>query len=250
MLYNFTAGPTALLLGEWMRKSFHEHDPKNYPLSDCELESENGFYIVKEPGGGWHRVGFYLTHYNDEVWSKTPSLHIDFCDNVLAMKERMRATNTHIVTYKSRDSLRIYNDVPLNICYKCLKLFKEKISFNGHGMTFQDFILEMEENDAYRCKEIDENGYTLNFSQVSKYYRESKNYTCEKCGYKPKDSSHYHYMHTHHIRGHEKTNNKRSNLMCLCIQCHASVDEHHSQMFATESKALQLLQFTYHKNSV
>ena len=243
MLYNFTAGHSALLLGKWMRKSFHELDPKNYPLSVCERESDNGFYIVRERGGGWHRVGFYLTHYNDELYSKTPSLHIDFCDNVLAIKDRMRATNTHLVTYKSRDSLREYKNVPLNICYKCLKLFKEKISINNHGMTFNDFILTMEENDQYRCTQTDENGYTLNFSQISKCYRETKNYTCEKCGYKPNDSSFYHYMHTHHIKGNEKTNNKRSNLLCLCIQCHASVDEYHTKMFSSPDKTILLKQF-------
>ena len=34
------------------------------------------------------------------------------------------------------------------------------------------------------------------------------------------------YMHVHHING-DKLNNDESNLRCLCVYCHAHVDDHH-----------------------
>ena len=40
------------------------------------------------------------------------------------------------------------------------------------------------------------------------------------------------YMHVHHKNG-DKLNNKENNLQCLCLYCHANVDERHKKNLTT-----------------
>jgi hypothetical protein len=71
------------------------------------------------------------------------------------------------------------------------------------------------------------NDYSDDWDQISLAYRESVHWTCEneQCG---RVLSPWHlrqYLHTHHRNG-KKYDNKRPNLMALCIECHAEQPDH------------------------
>jgi hypothetical protein len=53
-------------------------------------------------------------------------------------------------------------------------------------------------------------------------------YACESCGIKPVKDSDKRYWHTHHRNG-DKTNNKPSDLECLCVLCHSYKDHMHEE---------------------
>lgn len=84
-----------------------------------------------------------------------------------------------------------------------------------------------EENADNEVKEVDIFGYTRDWDQISRDYREAHHYTCEECGIRIDDIFDRQYIHCHHVDG-NKLNNKPSNLRCLCIRCHAMVDPQHT----------------------
>lgn len=69
------------------------------------------------------------------------------------------------------------------------------------------------------------NKYTSDFQEVSKAYRESVGWKCEECLANLNQQNLRQYLHVHHLDG-IKSNNNRSNLRALCIECHSKQDHH------------------------
>ena len=80
-----------------------------------------------------------------------------------------------------------------------------------------------------------------------KAFRETKNYKCENCSYKLPDMQFSKFIQTHHINSFDKLNNKRSNLKCLCVKCHSTVDDYHRKQFTSIEKQLVLAEFEEYK---
>ena len=99
---------------------------------------------------------------------------------------------------------------------------------------FVEMLRQANDNqqEDYEGVELDLFGYTKDWDNISKAYREKHNYTCEKCGLQIDDDYDRQYIHVHHING-DKLNNKESNLKCLCLYCHAHVDERHIKRLTT-----------------
>lgn len=67
-------------------------------------------------------------------------------------------------------------------------------------------------------------GYTVDWSAISRQMRERADFRCSECHV---DLSDYpHLLHTHHING-VKHDNSESNLQVLCIDCHSKAPNHH-----------------------
>jgi hypothetical protein len=248
MLYNFFLGHSASVLGNILGRSVSDLEPESYNLSEIDDPDGDGLYYKKDKDGNLFRIGFYLTHYNNVFWGKSPSLHIDFCDNATELKHRMRATNSQIVTYYSNDNKIVYKNQRLNICKKCLTLLRNKTSIIVTGRSFDEFILTLEEEDNFKCTVPNKDGYVINWQQISKAFRETKNYKCESCSYKLNDMQFSKFIQTHHINSFDKLNNKRSNLKCLCVKCHSEVDDYHRKQFASIENQLLLAEFDEYKS--
>jgi hypothetical protein len=67
------------------------------------------------------------------------------------------------------------------------------------------------------------NEYSINWENISKRFRESKNWVCESCGMDCKNNKEF--LHTHHIDG-NRNNNDNTNLKALCRNCHAKQPGH------------------------
>ena len=80
--------------------------------------------------------------------------------------------------------------------------------------------------------EVDIFGYTKDWEAVSRAYRTKKDFSCEACGLHIENELDRMYLHTHHING-NKIDNREHNLRCLCVRCHANVDENHQQRLTT-----------------
>ena len=248
MLYNFFLGHSASVLSDMLGRSVSELEAKTYILQEVLGLRDSGSYLTTDKDGNLFRLGFFLTNYNDVFWGKSPSLHIDFCDNVAALKRKMKATNSPFVTYYSNDNQTIYKNKKLNLCKKCLSIIRNNTAIVMTGRSFEEFILSIEEDEELKCTVPNKDGYAINWQQISKSYREYKQYTCENCHYKLNDLSHTDFVQTHHIIAYEKLNNKRSNLKCLCVKCHSEVDSYHKQNFSSIENQLLMMRFEEFKN--
>jgi 5-methylcytosine-specific restriction endonuclease McrA len=247
MLYNFFLGHTASVLSELLGHSVAELEANAYTLEEVLGTRDAGSYTTTDKEGNLFRLGFFLTHYNDVLWGKSPSLHIDFCDNVATLKHKMKATNSPYVTYYSNDSQTVYKNKKLKLCKKCLSIIRNNTAVAMTNRSFEEFILSIEEDDELKCKIPNKDGYAINWQQISKSFREYKEYTCEICKFKLNDVSHADFIHSHHINSYEKLNNKRSNLKCLCVKCHSEIDDYHKQKFSTIENQLLLMRFEQYK---
>lgn len=96
---------------------------------------------------------------------------------------------------------------------------------------------EQEEDARQRYLEAD-GAYTADWSAISRDYRESRTFLCENCSASFVD--HKHLLHVHHI-DFDRANNHTSNLIALCVLCHA--DRHgHMQDSISEADRRTIIQ--------
>ncbi len=191
--------------------------------------TDDGIYYDDEK---IERKGYmYMPTYRVKKYDSFSRIHLvkcsviqDFMDNGMFGAYYVFSNNkTNDIT--DRDTKEEYPYQVLNVCSKCKK------ELNNGVETSKDFFGTLDKKDIQKNEiKVDINGYTFDFPRISKEYRESKNYTCEECGKKPKTWYDNEYWHTHHINL-DKTNNSPDNLKCLCIKCHSEVDKHHQKQF-------------------
>lgn len=85
-------------------------------------------------------------------------------------------------------------------------------------------------------------GYVKDWEQISRRYREYHNYTCERCGLQITNPWDRQFMQVHNRNG-IKTDNNGKNLECLCIRCHANVDDVHRKNFSKGDNLFRLNDF-------
>ena len=74
--------------------------------------------------------------------------------------------------------------------------------------------------------------YTADWGEVSRRYKETKDFTCENCHLDLRKVSSL--LHVHHING-VKTNNSPANLKALCIECHSQQPDHNRIPISNEN---------------
>lgn len=186
----------------------------------------------------------YKFDYFLEKYGK-PKYHICKCKTLEEFIEKGKFNGHYTNGYKG-DEVPVQNlsngkeivkvsDLPL--CRNCI----EKLS-QYSDMTFKEFADLLEKSRLNSEIEPDIFGYTSDWDKISRQYKESKDYTCEKCGLKVSNCFDRMYIHCHHKDG-DKLHNDFSNLQCLCIKCHSQVNERHKENFSKGTNKLELEEF-------
>lgn len=68
---------------------------------------------------------------------------------------------------------------------------------------------------------IKEDKYTTNWSTISRKYKDSRNWTCQKCCVYLGRKEHRRLLQVHHINR-NSMDNSSGNLIALCLQCHSA----------------------------
>ena len=119
----------------------------------------------------------------------------------------------------------------LSVCCYCFKNFP----FEGKAPSLKDFNINEFYNEYLEHKSIikkipnrqySTGKYSTNWSNVSVNYKNNINWKCEKCKKNMFDCKNF--LHTHHKNG-VKDDNRTSNLIALCKDCH-SKEPYHSHM--------------------
>jgi hypothetical protein len=174
---------------------------------------------------------------------KFPKFHLLKCRTIQEFvsrgnfQHRYEWSNSNVNSLLDKQTRMQYNDINLELCSYCKSAFFEKIK------DTQDFFDSLDISEIAEKKiEVDIFGYVKGKEKISKAFREKHNFTCESCSIKLKNNQHKRWWHTHHIDG-EKTNNNIQNLRCLCILCHANVDNRHKENFSKGAIPKQIESF-------
>ena len=202
-------------------------------LRKGSIRFENNGIFVKTDDGRDVQVFLYKRDYHLKRYGK-PKYHICRCQTIDdfiqsgGFKSHYRSTNCDPVKVCDMDDDNKEKEVGgLPLCSNCMRMIRQ---FSNMNSTAFAQVLKA----ANGGEEVEEDlfGYTRNWDEISTNYKISKDYTCEKCGLKIDDAYDRQYIHCHHIDG-DKKNNAESNLKCLCLDCHAHVNEHHTKRLTT-----------------
>ena len=191
---------------------------------------DDGIYLAH--GDKSWRGYMYMPTYRVSKYNSFSRFHLTKCSviekfiNGGMFNFYYKWSNHDLNDITDRDTGHIYKDKKLNLCSRCVEELMD-----GEILDTEDFFnsLEKEEKEEQEI-EVDIFGYVRGKEKISKTYRLEMEYTCEQCGVKCKNNMHRRWWHTHHKDG-DKTNNRKSNLECLCIGCHSQKDVIHQNNF-------------------
>jgi hypothetical protein len=203
----------------------------------------NGIYLKRN---GIERPGYiYIKNYDItyDGSTKFPTFHLTKCEVIEEfilcgmLNDRYEWSNDKTVNLIDRRTKKKHNGIRLALCKRCSKIIKSRI--DDTEMFFSEVVSLAVNN---KTADIGINGYVKGWGKISRWYRESQNWTCENCGIQRREKGHSRWWHTHHISG-NKWENETYNLQCLCECCHATVDELHNKNWSKSRLKFKLKSF-------
>lgn len=169
-----------------------------------------------------------------------PKFHVSFCKTLQDMKSRGRYER-YVVSQRTTgifvvNSNNIEREECLSVCQNCL-IELDYQSFNQlesskkrkvvSNFRIPDFF-KVYHHGFYKVPNFtDKNArfdkYPDNWNQISADIRWACHWQCQKCNLNL--ISNKKYLHVHH-KDHIRANNSPSNLVALCIECHANEESH------------------------
>lgn len=216
-------------------------------IKDGTIEITDEGIFFKTPDGRKHKGFMYKREYHLARYGK-PRFHIRNCRTIQEFKARgsftaeYRWSNDDKVQVRDMDDNFIDKAVNiLPLCKYCAEILRSE-----QGDIYkdnEDFVNELKKATPQETvTDVDVLGYTKEWQDVSKRYREKHKYTCERCGIHITNIFDYGYIHCHHRNG-NKTDNREENLECLCVKCHSKVDKIHEIRFSKGANYIWLQDF-------
>lgn len=191
--------------------------------------------------------------------AKGNRFHVADCTTLVNMRERNRYERYKVINNiagvfpvygSSQSGQLVEGNAELNVCQNCLT----KLNYKGaqtnprskgdiaRTFNLQEFFSNYSSLFKYYPKthvRDAKKGYSKDWDQISLRIRSAANFCCAHC-----DVSLIHHkglLHTHHLNG-EKSDNRDSNLLPLCADCHRKEPFHeHMHVKHSDSQLLNRL---------
>ena len=184
-----------------------------------------------------------VNEYNNEV--RLPKFHVANCKTLQQMIKDGRKRR-YVVSKNTENSFHLNfirgnsvrkEDHALSVCKNCLEILrwddyspgwnsekKDKcVSYFQIRNFFSKYPISLIDKKGFSDKSSSFNQYSNDWNNISHIYKKSQKWVCEQCGVNLIHSKPL--IHTHHING-QKNENDDSNLMALCVYCHAHQPMH------------------------
>lgn len=209
------------------------------------LFEDDKIYYIDDDGikrrGFMYKKAYYFEYQGQH---SKPKYHICKCQIINNWgKDAYRFANAEPIRVYSRNENKEVLVNHLELCSFCRSMLNfQEVKKMTYSTDFVEILKEAGEVKEPHEEEVDIFGYVKEWERISLDFRRRNRFVCARCGVQVEEGLDRQYMHTHHKDG-NKLNNKESNLECLCIRCHAKVDETHRMNFSKGAKKIMLEEF-------
>lgn len=186
--------------------------------------------------------GYSRPYPDDYTGGKTtvPRFHVVNCQTILDQIRNNRYDGHYVFSEAQVEMPEYTGEMksPL-LCSNCQKIAAQipaRIDTAAFETILRDDAVRAGRFSTVQLPEVVEvldSGYTPDWAAKSRAFREKRRFKCESCGIQPNRSyADAFYLQTHHKNG-NTSDNRDANLKCLCVLCHANVDEHHVANYGT-----------------
>jgi len=222
--FNFTKGKAAQFLKQ--RRNLKFKGINNVEIQEIEdisisnIDIRDGYHFFND--GETEYLAFYFKESYYMYWKsnklmkklsnpKFPKFHTIVCETRLEYSGFVFSTSMPVNVY-DKSFHENHENCYLKLCGNCK---------SGIWNNFDDIILSyIEEHDnlSYQGKGSYK-GYLRLWPQVSRAYRESKEWRCEECSVELISKENRMHLHVHHVNSNIR-DNRRDNFQSLCVLCH------------------------------
>ena len=191
--------------------------------------------IYLEHEGHLLRGYAFMYSYDHERFRCGPKLHFRECKTVKEFRSRNQFNQKYIWsnsahnTWRDRSTGHVFEADVLDVCGNCLREadedFADSREFYHEVVAPQLQSLDLAAAQS-RVVNVNADGYTEDWEQISQQVRIASHYTCDECGVRIGSGAQRRFLHVHHRNG-NKADNSPGNLRPLCLICHGHVDENH-----------------------
>ena len=189
------------------------------------IMKDDGIYY-RDEDGELRKIYMYKRNYKLTEHGK-PRFHIRQCETITSFMQmgtfnkEYRGANVEAVKVRDKDNFdkeTTVTDLPL--CTYCWNMARNEFPTK---ITSREYVEKLKAEGEPLEKEgdveVDFRGYTKDWRKVQTSYMAKKGYTCESCHVTMKTQFDYHFLRVHH-KNNKKTDNRESNLICLCPECY------------------------------
>lgn len=202
--------------------------------------------------------GFRIT----EVLNKTKigsRYHVAYCRTLDEMQKKGRFERYvvkndisgifHVIGTDKDSKESIIGEAELKVCKNCLdhldyKNYRNENKANifnsfSQGEFFETYKSYFKQKPSRTAGVEGDDAYSKDWESISYSIREASNWECVDCGVNLEENKTL--LHTHHING-VKSDNRRRNLLALCLECHGKQPDHqHMYMPGNQLRELRVL---------